>query len=342
MMTGTWGQSPHRLLIDGGTTHTRIWAVVGNTVIAHARIMVGARDSARDGSSRRLAEAVGDLLARVTTAATQRVADWRPDCVVATGMITSPLGLANVPHVTAPAGLTELAARTRVVRLPDVSPLPLLCVPGVRCGPAAPDEESVSRVDVMRGEEAVCIGLLRTGVLAQPGLVLSLGSHWKLVHIDDAGRITGSTTTLSGEVLHVLRAETVLSASVVADMPNRLDLAAVRMGVREQHRSGLLRAAFCTRLLDAVPTSSPSSRLAYLVGTVVGETLDHWRTLLAKGRVALLGAPTLSNAWEDALTRAGLHSVIVDEAAAAAGIVAGLTGIAELVPNAFDSPPHAC
>ena len=34
----------------------------------------------------------------------------RAGIVLAAGMITSPLGLAEVPHVAAPAGITELAS----------------------------------------------------------------------------------------------------------------------------------------------------------------------------------------------------------------------------------------
>jgi 2-dehydro-3-deoxygalactonokinase len=321
----------HRLLIDGGTTNTRAWAVEGDTILAHGRAMVGARDSARDGSSVRLANAVHDLLTRVSADARREQPDWQPECVVAAGMITSPLGLAEVPHVPAPAGVAELAAQTRCLVLPEVTPLPLLFVPGVRCGPTEPDETTVSQIDVMRGEEIVCVGLAAARVVQPPAIVLSVGSHWKLCEMDQDGRVAASTTTLSGELLHVLRTQTVLAASVEADMPDRLDLDAVRAGVAEQQRAGFPRAVFCTRLLDRVPTSSPRARLAFLVGIVVGETLTHWRTRLADRTVALVGAAPLCDAWLDTLTRANLRGLVVSEAEAATGFIAGLTAVAERV-----------
>jgi len=46
------------LYIDGGTTRTRTWAVAGNRVVAAERVGVGVRYTAREGSSRRLAEAI--------------------------------------------------------------------------------------------------------------------------------------------------------------------------------------------------------------------------------------------------------------------------------------------
>lgn len=340
-LTGAQGtsRSAHRLLIDGGTTNTRAWAVAGDTILAHGRTMVGARDSARDGSSVRLANAVHDLLTRVSADAQREQPDWRPECAIAAGMITSPLGLADVPHVPAPAGVAELAAQTRSLVLPAVTPLPMLFVPGVRCGPMDPDASSVSQIDVMRGEEIVCVGLAESKLLQPPAIVLSVGSHWKLCEMDETARVAASTTTLSGELLHVLRTQTVLAASVEADMPDRLDLDAVRAGVDEQRREGFPRAIFCTRLLERVPASSPRARLSFLVGVVVGETLTHWRTRLADRPVALVGAAPLCEAWLDTLTRASLRGLVVTEAEAATGFIAGLTAVAERLKKPTFSPP---
>lgn len=337
-MTASPGKlSAHRLLIDGGTTNTRAWAVDGDTVLAHDRTMVGARDSARDGSRVRLTEAVHDLLTRVTEAARRIKRDWQPECAIAAGMITSPLGLAEVPHVVAPAGVAELAAETRCLTLPEVTALPLLLVPGVRCGPSEPDTDSVAQIDVMRGEETVCIGLAASGLLPPPAMVLSVGSHWKLCEVDRDARIASSTTTLSGELLHVLRTQTVLAASIDPDMPDHLDLDAVRAGVREQQREGFPRAIFCTRLLERVPTSSPSTRLAFLIGIVIAETLTHWRTRLTNHPVALVGATAICEAWLDTLSRAGLRGIVVSESDAATAFMAGLAAVAERVSEAAKS-----
>src|SRR6185436_6678909 len=90
------------ICVDAGTTNTRVWLTAGNRVIARARAAVGVRDTARDGSSKRLREALSELIHQVW-----RDQDGEPECVIAAGMITSPLGLAEVPHVPTPAGLTE-------------------------------------------------------------------------------------------------------------------------------------------------------------------------------------------------------------------------------------------
>ena len=53
------------LYIDGGTTRTRGWAAVGERVVAVERVTVGARDTAREGSPRRLAEALQHLFRKI-------------------------------------------------------------------------------------------------------------------------------------------------------------------------------------------------------------------------------------------------------------------------------------
>lgn len=322
-------RSIHRILIDGGTTNTRAWAVSGRELLAQARAAVGARDSARDGSNVRLVEAVRDLVTQVSADARARLPHWQPECVMAAGMITSPLGLADVPHRLAAVGLEDLARHAIRVTLPHVTPLPILLVPGVRCGSIQPDRTSIAQVDVMRGEETLCMGLLETGVVQPPAMVVSLGSHWKLCDIDSAGRIAGSTTTLSGELLHVLRTATVLAASVDAEMPMHLDLAAVRLGARQRQQEGLSRALFCTRLLEGVSGSSPHDRLSFLVGTIVGETLAHWRDRLVGHTVALIGTPALCEAWIDALAHIGVRGHAVSEEAVTAGFIAGLSGVGD-------------
>lgn len=320
-----------RLLVDGGTTTTRVWAVDGTTVLAEARAMIGARDAARDGNNVGWVRQLGVLLAQAEQEARRQVADWHPTCVAAAGMITSPLGLAEVPHVPAPADVHVLAAGARCLSMPELAPLPILLVPGVRCGPIAPTDHDINAVDVMRGEEVVCLGLLHAGLLPTGGGVLSVGSHWKLVEVEGRS-ISGSTTTLSGELLHALRTQTVLTASVDPEFPDVLtgdDLAAMRLGVRQREMAGFSRAAFCTRLLERVPGSAPRARLLFLLGVVVAETMAHWRELLQGRTIALLGAPALCQAWEVALADAGDHGITIAPGDVTAAYAAGLGAVVE-------------
>lgn len=321
-----------RLLIDGGTTTTRVWAVRGSEVLAESRATIGARDTARDGSPEALHQAVKGLLEQAASAARLRQPDWQAEGIVAAGMITSPLGLSDVPHVPAPADLRALAAGAHHLSMANVSALPMLLLPGVRCGPLAPTLADIADFDVMRGEEAVCLGLLETGALGGSGIALSLGSHWKLVEILE-GQITACSTTMGGELLHVLRTQTVLSASVDAELPPLLmpeDFALLEQGLLACEQHGLLRAAFMTRLLERVSGSTGRERLLFLLGVVIACTIQPWRQRLEDRRVLLLGARPICEAWHFALSKTGAQPVTVEPPAVTEAYVSALVQAAAL------------
>jgi len=236
-------------------------------------------------------------------------------------MITSRQGLAEVPHVPAPAGLDELAAGTREERLPDVAGVPFLFVPGVR-----------SPMDVMRGEETLCLGLLRRGGLAVGEALLNLGSHWKLIRTDGRGRIAGSVTSLSGELMRAAREQTILASAVPAGPLAAVDEPLLREGMEEARRGGLARALFRVRMLELDAPATPEGRLSFLIGAFVASDLDSLR---AKGAfppdaaVAVAGDEAIGGAWEIALERAGLPARTIPPAEVEAGLVAGLVAIVE-------------
>ena len=248
-------RTPTLIGVDAGTTNTRAWLVAGDRVLARREAAVGARDTARDGHDRALRAALRALIAEVRAQAPAGLPE--PVCVAAAGMITSAQGLHEVPHVTAPAGVAELAAGARDAVLPNVADLPFLFIPGVRTanGSARP---GVGATDVMRGEETLAIGLLRRGHLAPGGALLNVGSHWKLIRIDDAGRVAGSVTSLAGEMMHAVRSETILASSLPSGPPAEPDVPLLLEGMDEVRRSGLARALFCVRLLDLAGTTTPA------------------------------------------------------------------------------------
>ena len=107
------------LIVDGGTTNTRLWAVAGDRVVHEARVAIGARDGTTPDGRARLAAAVTELID--TAMVRCREQGPEPRGAIAAGMIGSPQGLEEVPHVPAPAGAHELAAGVATVKLSTVS-----------------------------------------------------------------------------------------------------------------------------------------------------------------------------------------------------------------------------
>jgi 2-dehydro-3-deoxygalactonokinase len=316
------------LFIDGGTTRTRGWAVVGEEIIATARVTVGARDTAREGSSRRLSETVRHLVHDIEErcGARRRPA---PALAVAAGMITSAEGLAEVPHVEAPAGVRELARAARCHTLSELGSVPIVLVPGIRTGPARADPETIGASDIMRGEEALSLGLAVRGHLSGGGVVLSLGSHWKAIHVDASGRVAFSVSTLSGEMLQAVRTRSILATAVPPGWPSTLPPDWLAAGAGRARADGWPRALYCVRLLHQRTSSSPEDRLAFMVGATIVASED---VLLPAGtpeasRVVLVGAPILAEAWARVLRERGLDPAPIDEEEKDAAFRAGCRAV---------------
>jgi 2-dehydro-3-deoxygalactonokinase len=324
---GDPSRPPTLLCLDAGTPNTRAWLVDGDRVLARGEAAVGARDTARDGHDRALRAAVRDVIAEVRAQAPPGVP--APSCVAAAGMITSAQGLHEVPHVTAPAGVAELAAGARDAVLPNVADLPFLFVPGVRTAPG-PARPGVGGSDVMRGEETLAIGLVGQGHLAPGGALLNVGSHWKLIRIDEAGRVAGSVTSLAGETMQAVRSETILASALPPGPLAAPDVRLLLDGMDEARASGLARALFCVRLLDLAGTTTPEGRLSFLVGAFIGADLAglQGRGHLAPGMaVTIAGDEKAGGAWQMALEHTGYRAQGLTPAQIEAGFLAGLAAI---------------
>ncbi len=309
------------IAIDAGTTTSRAWLVQSGVVLAADSVAVGVRDTARDGHPGKLYKALRELVASV-----RRQSSAHPLRIAAAGMLTSSLGIRELPHREAPAGPAEIAEGSIELHQPEICNLPIVLFPGVRSGAWFQDED-VESTDLMRGEETLCIGLScqRPG---QPLSVLNLGSHWKAIQVSSQGQITGSWTTLSGEMLHVIMTETILASAVPAGRPESFDEEWRERGADMYRRNGLSRTLFAVRLweVQAGERVTAEQRLAFLMGAVVAEGLDAFRRAgyLAHGTVLLIGSGGIAEAWRSTLESLGISVEGIDGEAAANAFIAGI------------------
>lgn len=318
------------ICVDTGTTNTRVWLTEGDQVIVQARATVGVRDTARDGSPARLHETLRDLIAEV------RAGKPTPRAVLAAGMITSPLGLVEVPHVAAPASLQDLIAGIERHTFPQITDLPVLLVPGVRSGPLQCAAGTIGTADVMRGEETLCIGLTALGLLPPASTLLNLGSHWKLIRLDEQARMAASVTSLSGELIHTTQTQTILASAVPAGKPETVDEHWLQAGMREARQAGVARALFCVRLLEQRTATMAEQRMSFLLGVYLAADLD---AMLRQGflqtgqRVVLTGSGAVAAAWELALRALEIPTQCLNETEVEQGFLTGLQGVWARLPE---------
>jgi 2-dehydro-3-deoxygalactonokinase len=313
--------------IDSGTTTTRVRVVRGSVVVATASRSVGARDHASDGDDSRLRRALKEILAEVCAGHT----DLR--AAVYSGMITSNVGLLEVPHLVAPVAPVDLARGMKRHDFPDITHLPCYFVPGVRTPSANGD---LAGLDVLRGEEVEVLGLrFRLGVTSD-ALFLHYGSHHKSIEVDITGRILGSRTSLTGELLEAVRERTVLKSSVVPLDEGAPIAEAWRQGLADAERHGIGRALFLVRVGEQVGGHGKAYMTSYLLGVLTALDLPLvWESTTST--VVLYGRGGLKGIMATWLRERGNRDVrvVADEVAAEAAAV-GAMELLGLVPGGLE------
>lgn len=257
---------PTYAVVDSGTTTTRLRLWDGSAVRWSGSVAAGARDTAISGEPFAIRTAVAALLARV-----RDETGARPAAVICSGMITSNLGLHEVPHLPAPAGPNELAAG--IVRKTFTDLGELAFIPGVKTLPTTLTIDGLAAGDVLRGEEAEVTGLRARLDLDGPATFLHFGSHHKAIDVDAEGRITASRTAITGELLAAVGAHTILKSSVVPLDELALDLEAVHAGAEATRLEGLGRALFLVRVGEQLGGFSRNRMTSFLIGALAAVDL---------------------------------------------------------------------
>jgi len=184
---------------------------------------VGVKDTAIRGNNTYLKEQLKSLVEEVLQEAV--IAKSQVRLSISSGMITSEIGLIEIPHLFAPASMDDLAGSiTEVGGEDSFDPeLPLFLIRGIKnpYHPERNDLKELTQLDFMRGEETQVAGLLRIYGAGIPTTVINLSSHTKCIPIDSRDRILGSITTLSGQVFEALTKESVIGKSIEPPSPGK-------------------------------------------------------------------------------------------------------------------------
>lgn len=202
-------------VIDCGTTNTRVYLLdQDNQIRGRGERRVGVRNTAITGSKEPLRQGIWEAL---TDAAEQAgIPVEAVEFAISSGMITSEIGLVEVPHLVAPAGMEELARNVRASGEESEAslPIPMLFIPGIRNDYGEAILSNIRNVDFMRGEETQVVGILEGLDISGPVNVLVLSSHSKLIHVDADGRIRASLTSLSGQLYEAIVKESMVGKSL--------------------------------------------------------------------------------------------------------------------------------
>lgn len=259
------------ITLDTGTTNTRVTVWKDEVPLCQLFQAVGVRNTAISGSKTILENSVKKTIAEALQKAGLNLANI--NLIVASGMITSNVGLFELPHLPAPAGLADLASGMVESLLPALCSKPVWFIPGIRNQVENLGLHNIEAMDMMRGEEVEVMGLLDRLALKTRAVIALPGSHSKFVHLDAQQCITGCVTTLAGELLQVITQHTILSEALDGDFSKEMDIEMLLAGAASATNLGLGRACFMVRTLSQFTVYQRNARANFLLGAILGADL---------------------------------------------------------------------
>lgn len=256
--------------IDAGTTNTRSRIWQDGKIVAEASANIGVRNTAIDGNNIKLVEAIRDTLQLAAQKSGVPLAEMQ--LVLASGMLTSNVGLVEIPHIEAPADIEKLADSMVSKSIPEICPQPIWFVPGIKNmdGSKLP-KERMEEMDIMRGEEVEVCGLLERMHISGPAIFVLTGSHNKYVAVDNEGKIVGCMTTIAGELLHSLTHDTILADTVGRSFASSFNRESFMLGVTYCRKLGLGRASFMARILNQFAKYTQEEAQNYIMGLILAD-----------------------------------------------------------------------
>ncbi|MBV40330.1 MAG: 2-dehydro-3-deoxygalactonokinase [Rhodospirillaceae bacterium] len=278
--------------LDWGTTSLRGYLMAADgRVLAERGAEAGILNVENAAFAVALNELAGDWLAA------------HPDMpIIASGMIGSRQGWAEVAYVDLPA-----AARDLNLYAHDDFARTVYFIPGL----AYRNADGVP--DVMRGEETQIFGA------GTDGLYLLPGSHSKWALVED-GHITWFATFMTGELFAALKDHTILGR-MMSDGADNDDAAFVR-GVKHGFASnGALQTLFSARTLALFGELPESGVADYLSGLLIGTEITEAGLAMQdiSDKTTIISNPDLGRRYLRALSCCGLSGVQAPDGAAARG-----------------------
>jgi 2-dehydro-3-deoxygalactonokinase len=265
------------LVIDSGTTNSRVRLMDGHEVVGSVSRNIGSKDVAITGNTEVLECALKEAVLEVIHNNQIRLEDI--EAIIASGMITSNMGLLEVPHLPAPVNVGDVAAGMISRTFPAIVDKPILFIPGVKTGFIG--EAELVQKDMMRGEEAEIFGYLEyLGEAAiDPLLFMHYGSHHKGILLE-GGEIKRCATSMTGELMMAILQNTILKSSLVAPAEMQPRLEDVRIGLAIAESAGFGRALFSSRVMHVMEQRDKQEVTGLFLGALLSLDLAMLNDLL--------------------------------------------------------------
>jgi len=266
-------------VIDCGTTNSRIYLLNDNFEIINKGFKkIGVRETVISGSNEILKQGLKQIFTKTVQDAGLKIKNIR--FAITSGMITSEIGLIEIPHLWAPVGICDLAKNIKVVHDLDVFSLdvPLIFVRGIKnYFSEGTTYKDIRKIDFLRGEETQTVGLLSLYPdFPLPFILIILSSHTKYIFVTETKNISGCLTTLSGQVYEALKKQTNIGKSIIGTSKkdnNYFDTSIIDTAYNVVQNAGFLRSLIMPRFMEVLLNTKWYERELFINSAITTEDL---------------------------------------------------------------------
>lgn len=206
--------------------------------------------------------------------------------VIVSGMASSSLGMEEIPYAVLPFNIDGAQASVKIFKDFNGHSAPLVLVSGLK-----------SHNDVMRGEEAQLIGLLKLNEVIlkaeEEFMFVFPGTHSKHILVKN-NLVSNFKTFMTGEIFNILTEHSILKDSVNIQTSTGLDDSdnsnAFKQGIIASGDSSLLHSLFTVRTMQLFETFTKEQNAFYLSGLLIGTELralqneEHHHIVICSGK----------------------------------------------------------
>lgn len=284
----------YTLYYNSGTTNTRCYLLKDGQLVVDESLAVGSRNSAIDGNNEALRTAIVSL--KMTLLSRTGIKESDIDRVFMSGMVSSPNGLKEIPHLPAPVNMQTLLKNIVHIKEPSLFEKSISIIPGVKTIPAMNSitAANVWQINNMRGEEIEIFGILNKHKHLENGIMILPGSHTQVAFVRQ-GAIVDIMSTITGELFDAISKGTILASSLRRDHITEIECGWVQHGYELLENLGFNRAIYTVRSMGLFADTNASQRQSVMEGILNGGVLKaidfaSHRTLKPLTNIAVCGS----------------------------------------------------
>lgn len=259
--------------VDIGTTNSRLRLIKDSKIISVSKSKVGIKDVSITGRNDLLMIELAKMTGEALLKAEKKLEDIK--YFVASGMVTCDLGLCEIPHKISPVSAADLSYGIVEKSYEELGNIPFYFIPGVKNKIANNNIDSLSDMDMMRGEEVETFGVLELCNVSGPFIVILPGSHTKIVYVDSEDRIEKCSSSMAGELIQTITSHTILSKCLGNKLVSYIDEEYILRGMKFEEENSLTKAIFAVRLMDTLLNTTENQRANFLSGAIISNDISE-------------------------------------------------------------------